>query len=340
MILVTGANSLLASNVIPLLVEGGYFVRGLLRRASDYRGPKHPNLELAEGDFTSDECLRRVLPGCDAVIHTAALTSSSGRYYGDYYEVNVRASRRLAEAAVNHGVQRLVMVVSANVFGHGSREIPGCELNEMCEPFASSYYVRSKYEALNAVMAYRDRMEVVAVAPATIIGPHCSSHPSGRAVAAAYRKKMLFCAPGGGSFVHAGDAALGIVRALEKGENGEAYILCSENLTYKEFCKELFAESGRRRLCVRIPRLLMYIAGGAGSCLRVMGFHTKVSLPNMRISCATGYYHNYKASRDLCMEFRPVREAIRDAADWLAADGVLKIARPQPDAKKQAAEHI
>lgn len=324
MILVTGANSLLASNVIPLLIDNGYFVRGLLRRASDYKGPEHPNLELAEGDFTSDECLRRVLPGCDMVVHTAAVTSRGGLHYGEYYEVNVMASRRLAEAAVNHGVQRMVMVVPASVFGYGSREIPGCELNEMREPFASSYYVRSKYEALHAVMGYRDRMEVVAVAPATMFGPHCSTHVSGRIISTAYGKRLLFCPPGGGSFVHAGDAALGVVKALEMGKNGETYLLCSENLTYKEFFKKICAGSGRRAVCVRISRLLMYIAGGAGSFLRTLGFRTRASLSNMRTLCVTGYYHNYKASRDLCMEFRPVDDAIHDAVEWLAVGGGLK----------------
>ncbi len=324
MILVTGANSFLAAGVIPLLLGSGYSVRGLLREKSGYMGSGHPNLELIEGDFTSDECLRRVLPGCDAVIHAAAVTSQSGRNYEEYYEVNVRATRRLIEAAIEHGVRRFVEVSSANVFGYGSREIPGCELNEMREPFASSYYARSKYEALMAAMSYSDRIEVVAVAPTFMIGPYDSQRGSGRIITMAYGRKMVFYPPGGRNFVHVGDAALGVVRALECGKNGETYLLCSENLTYKEFYKELGAATGKKALYIRVPRLLMYAAGGIGSFLRVMGLRTSVSLPNMRALCVTAYYHNYKASRDLGVVFRPAAEAIRDAADRFVSEGVIK----------------
>lgn len=323
-ILVTGANSLLGPNVIAELLENGYRVRGLLRRAAEFRLPPQPTLEIAEGDFTSDECLRQVLPGCEAVIHVAAATSQSGLHYGEYHEVNVRGTRRLVEAAIEHGAKRFVEVGSANVFGYGSREIPGCELNEMCEPFASSYYARSKYEALKAAMGYRDRIEVVGVAPTFMLGPWDSKPGSGRIITMSWGKRLLFCPPGGKNFVHVGDVARGVVRALERGENGETYLLCSENLSYKEFYKLIGRLSGKRALCLTVPRPALYAAGFAGSFLRMLGVRTEVSLANMRMLCVTGYYHNYKAMRDLEIEFRPAEEAVRDAVEWFAAEGVLR----------------
>lgn len=324
MVLVTGANSLLGANVIAELLDSGYFVRGLVRKKSSYKGPRHPHLELAEGNFCDDECLGRVMSGCDSVIHVAASTSQSGRHYSEYYEVNVRGTRRLIESAIEHGVQRFVVVSSANVFGYGSREIPGCELNEMSEPFASSYYARSKYEALQAAMSYKDRIEVVAVAPTFMLGPYDSKPSSGRIIKMGYGRKVVFCPPGGKNFVHVGDAALGAVRALEKGANGEAYLLCSDNLSYKEFYKKLNTVTGNNALYITVPSLLLYIAGGLGSCLRALGIRTQVSLPNMRMLCVTGYYHNYKATRDFGIEFRPVETAVSDAVGWFVAEGMLK----------------
>lgn len=323
MILVTGANGLLGANVIAELLDGGYPVRGLLRRASDYKGVRHPRLELTEGDFTDGECLGRVMPGCKAVVHAAADTSRSGRHYTEYYEVNVRGTRRIVESALEHGVKRFIAVSSAGSFGYGSREIPGCELNEMCEPFASSYHARSRYESLQAAMGYRDRIEIIAVAPTCMIGPYDSKPGSGRIIKRAYGRKVVFYPPGGHNFVHAGDVARGIVLALEKGAPGETYILCSENLSYKEFYKKLNMVTGGKAICIPVPGLAMYIAGGVGSCLRSLGIRTEISLPNMRILCVTGYYHNYKATRDLGIGFRPVEAAISDAVDWFAAEGML-----------------
>lgn len=324
MILVTGANSLLGANVISELLDSGYFVRGLVRSARSYKGVKHPHLELAEGDFTDEECLRRVMPGCDSVIHIAASTSQSGRHYSEYYDVNVRGTRRLIESAIDHGAQRFVVVSSANAFGYGSREIPGCELNEMSEPFASSYYARSKYEALQAALSYKDRIEVVAIAPTFMLGPYDSKPSSGRIIKMGYGKKVAFCPPGGKNFVHVGDVALGAVRALEKGKNGEAYLLCSDNLSYKEFYKKLNAVTGNKAVYITVPRLLLYIAGGLGSFIRALGIPSQVSLPNMRMLCVTGYYHNYKATRDFGIEFRSTEQAISDAVGWFVAEGMLK----------------
>lgn len=324
MILVTGANSLLGVNVIHELLESGYAVRGLLRDIGSYKGRRHPKLELVEGDFRDADCLLRVMPGCEGVIHIAAVTSQSGRHYSEYYEVNVRGTRRLIESAVKNGARRFVAVSSANVFGYGSREIPGCELNEMCEPFASSYYARSKYESLQAALSYKDSIDVVAVAPTFMLGPYDSKPSSGRIIRMGYGRKLVFCPPGGKNFVHAGDAALGVVRALERGASGETYLLCSENLTYREFFGKLDAVTGNRSLCIAVPSPLLYIAGGVGSFLRAFGVRTQVSLPNMRILCTTGYYHNYKASRDLGMKFRPVEQAIADAVGWFVSEGMLK----------------
>jgi nucleoside-diphosphate-sugar epimerase len=311
---------MLGANIVEQLLDGGCSVRAHIGRREDYRGPAAPGLELAEGDYTDGGYLRRALAGCDGVIHTASETSRRGRHYGDYYEANVRAVRRLIEAAEECGVRRVVVVSTADVFGFGSREIPGCELNEMCEPFASSYYSRSMYEGLKAAMSYSGPVEVVAVAPTRIVGRYCPTH--GGAMRGAYGKKIGFCPPGGANFVHAGDAALGAIRALERGKSGETYILCSENLTWKEFYKKVGRATGKKVLHIRIPALAVYATGGTGSFLRATGVSTCLSLPNMRVLCATAYYHNYKASRDLGIEFRPVEEAIRDAARWLAGEAI------------------
>lgn len=322
MILVTGADTALGTNIACELLAGGYSVRGLVGRRQDYRGPTGRKIELVEGDYTDGECLRRVLPRCEAVIHAAAMTSRSGRNYGDYHRANVVGTRNLIDAAADHGAKRVVVVSSANVFGYGSREIPGCELHDMSEPFASSYYYRSMYEALRAAMKAAGPVEVVAVAPSDIVGPYCTGRDGDMALPKVYGKKLVFAPPGGANFVHAGDAALGVVRALERGKSGETYILCSENLTWKEFYKKIGEVAGKKTLCVGIPSLSMYAAGGAGSFLRMLGFCTRLSLTNMRILCTDGYYHNYKASRDLGVEFRPVEDAVRDALKWFAAAGI------------------
>ena len=50
-VLVTGANGMLASNLIDELLRKGYSVVCMVRRRSSYRGVQSENLQLFEGDF-------------------------------------------------------------------------------------------------------------------------------------------------------------------------------------------------------------------------------------------------------------------------------------------------
>ncbi|NJK86741.1 MAG: hypothetical protein HC906_12975 [Bacteroidales bacterium] len=56
-----------------------------------------------------------------------------------------------------------------------------------------------------------------------------------------YGKKIAFIPPGGKNFVDVRDAAKAICNAIEKGRNGEKYLLAGKNLTYKDFIRKLSA---------------------------------------------------------------------------------------------------
>ena len=56
-VLVTGANGLLATNTIFLLLKQGYSVIALVRNKRKFISFEHPNLELLEGDITQPNSL-------------------------------------------------------------------------------------------------------------------------------------------------------------------------------------------------------------------------------------------------------------------------------------------
>lgn len=66
------------THTICRLIADRYIVRSLLRLYSSYSRPGHRNLELVEGNFTDAETLCGAMPGCDFVIHCAAMTGQSG----------------------------------------------------------------------------------------------------------------------------------------------------------------------------------------------------------------------------------------------------------------------
>lgn len=77
----------------------------------------HPNakaLRIFVGDVRDPERLRRVLPGCDVVIHAAALKRvDSGFYHPDeMLKTNVLGTQNVIQAAASSGVKKLILISS------------------------------------------------------------------------------------------------------------------------------------------------------------------------------------------------------------------------------------
>jgi nucleoside-diphosphate-sugar epimerase len=124
-VLVTGHNGYIGSLLVPLLQAAGHEVTGLdayLFEACTF-GPAVPDVPALRMD------LRDVKPehlrGCDAVVHLAALCNDPlGNLNPETtYEINHRASVRLAEAAKSAGVRRWLFASSCSLYGLAGDEM-------------------------------------------------------------------------------------------------------------------------------------------------------------------------------------------------------------------------
>ena len=319
-VLVTGANGLLATNVIAELLTEGYHVRGLIRNPSSFRYRQHPHLQLIQGDITNRQDIEAAMQGCIYVVHVAAITAQHFLRYVDYQDVNVTATRNLIEAAIRFDATKFIYVSTANTFGYGTKEAPGCENLPIKSPFDKSLYALSKLDGQSVALSYKSRINVVVVNPTFMLGPYDSKPSSGRIVLLGQRKRILFYPPGGKNFIHVQDAARGVIKALEKGKNGEAYLLANENLSYKEFFQKMASKTGNHPLLIMIPRPLLLVAGVVGSMLRVFGVKTEVSLTNMRILCINNYYSNKKVVKGFGLSVQPIEKAIADCLEWFSSN--------------------
>ncbi len=324
LVLVTGANSLLGTNIVECLLEQGYQVRGLLRDMRRFYLSPHPNFTLIKGDFTDQETITQALQGCDYVIHVAACTDQDIPDYSHYYRINVETTHQLFLLAVRAGLKRFVYVSTANCFGFGSKEEPGDETRPTRSPFTGSYYARSKQDAQESLLKLKELMDVVIVNPTFMLGAYDSKPSSGQIILMAYRKKIVFCPPGGKNFIHVADAAMGVVNALTSGQNGEAYLLSGVNLTYKEFFKKLAETAGYKSLYITLPRFVLLAIGHFGNFLQKLGIPNRFTLTNMKILCIGNYYTNSKAACSLGLQTRPIETAIQDALQWFKENGIGK----------------
>lgn len=303
LILITGANGFLATNIIEKLLEDGVRVRAQLRRRSSFRfqteeWERSGLLEVAECDFTNAGTLDGLVQGCDYVIHVAAVTDPSLLKYEDYSRVNVDAVRNLIEASINFGVKRFLFVSTANVFGYGTKENPGDESLPVRPPFDRSLYAKSKVAGQEVAMSYSNRIEIVSVNPTFMIGKYGDRNGSNRIITRAEGKpkikgrQFIFVPPGGKNFINVENAAKEIINFLHNGKAGKAYLVSGENLSYVEFYELLRRSTIANFRIIKIPVPAMLVAGAAGSLLRLAGLKCPLSFVNARILCVSNFYTN------------------------------------------------
>ena len=75
-IAVTGASGHLGNTVCRTLLEQGFAVRAFFH--SDKKALENLNVELVQGDILNPADVEKLLLGCDAVIHCAAVISIHG----------------------------------------------------------------------------------------------------------------------------------------------------------------------------------------------------------------------------------------------------------------------
>jgi dihydroflavonol-4-reductase len=323
-ILVTGANGFLAGNIIKVLLSRGYKVRGMLRNSSSMI-LEHPDLEAFYGNVTDSNDVLNAVEDCQIVIHTAAATDQGLLHYHDYEHVNVGATYNILKSCLKRNVKKLVFVSTANTVGYGSKEFPGNEDIPMKNPFTQSHYARSKLAAQDLLIRglSGSGTELTIVSPTFMLGPYDKKISSNIIILRAYGKRLVFIPPGGKNFIHVKDAATGVCNSIEKGVNGERYILANENLTYREFYSLMIKATGQKTCLLTIPGFLLLIAGLAGNIFRFAGIRTPISLTNMKILCTGSYYTSRKAVSILKLPQTPVVNAIDDALSWFRSEGKL-----------------
>ena len=322
-VLVTGANGLLATNTIIVLLSRGYRVTGLIRDTRKFLLPPHPRLRLVVGDITQPESLEKAVKGCHYIIHCAATTDQSLRRYAAYQRINVTGTENVIRAAVKHAVKKVVYVGTANTFGHGTLQSPGNETLPPKAPFRNAWYAKSKTIGQQKALSSGYRLSAVAVNPTFMIGPYDGKPSSGAIIRMGYGKKIIFHPPGGKNFVNVEDAACGVVDALAGGKPGEAYLLAGENLTYRQFFQKMCVQTGQHALLIQIPSFVLLAAGYLGNVLRFLGIKTALSSTNMKILCVRNYYSNKKARNELKTNFYPIEAGIDKAIRWFKAHRML-----------------
>ena len=116
-VLLIGGAGYIGSSLLNYLIDSGYKVRLLdlllYKSSSVDECLKHPNVELFTADFRDTGSLIKCMRGVDSVIHLGGLVGDPACAWDEELtiEVNLVATRTIAEIAIAYGVKRLFLPV-------------------------------------------------------------------------------------------------------------------------------------------------------------------------------------------------------------------------------------
>ncbi len=221
-VLVIGGAGYLGSVLVRKLLERGYYVTVLDALLYGDEGIRdlygHDRFEFIQGDMRDVEDVVRAMQDADAVIHLGAIVGDPACALDEKLtlEINLAATRMIAEVARGFGVQRFIFASTCSVYGASDQL-----LDERSALNPVSLYARTKIDAERILLSLNDdRFAPVILRFATVYGlsprPRFDLVINLLAARAVSEKRITIF---GGSqwrpFIHVDDAAEAILKCLE-----------------------------------------------------------------------------------------------------------------------------
>jgi predicted dehydrogenase/nucleoside-diphosphate-sugar epimerase len=261
-VLVTGATGFIGSRLAEILTLGkGWQVRALVHNPANASRLARLPVEMVQGNLGSPQDARRLVEGCDTVLHCAIGTEWGERR--KIFAVNVEGTRNLAAAALAQGVHRFVHL--STIALHGPDVTGTMDESTPLRPPKGDDYSESKVEAEKVLLQLVESgLPAVILRPACVYGPFSrifinrpmEALPEGRF-------RLLGRADGPSNMVYVDnliEAMLCSVEAPEASVKGELFTITDEDqLSWREFY-EYFA----RAFGYEIPNAAPREAGSRG----------------------------------------------------------------------------
>ena len=325
--LVTGAPGFIGAHVCRQLVDRGVEVRGLAAPGEPLDVLQGVDLEVIRADVRDVEAMKAAVAGVDTVFHGAAIYEGYSPDPGRMYEVNVRGTFTVLEAARRADVERVVYTASVVALG---RPTVGEVANEETAYEAwdvDFHYSRTKYASMLVAEEFaRWGLDVRIVCPGVTIGPgDRRPTPSGDLILTIARGEAPGYTPGGSCYVDVRDAAAGHIAAADNGKAGERYILGGHNLATREFIAAASRAAGVRAVPLRlpVPAARAWVRARQRRALR-RGERPGVGAAMFDYALRPAFFDSRKAMTELEVGFRPIQETLTDAIAWFRDAGMLE----------------
>ncbi len=322
--LVTGATGHIGNVLVRELVKRGEKVRAFVLPDEDLSPLADLDIEIAYGNVLDKESVRKAFENIQYVFHLAGIISICTGTDATVHEVNVEGTRNMVESAMQARVERFIYTSSIHAF----KRIPHGTVIDESTPIDPATnigaYDRSKAEATLFILEkVKEGLPAVIACPTGVVGPYDFKRSElGELINDWTLKKVNYMIEGSYDFVDVRDVVDGLIRARDKGNIGQLYILSGELIRVSDLWKlgqELLSIKTR---VVNIPtNLAKFAAYFAELYYRLTRTKPKFTRYSIETLNSNAVISNLKARNVLGYSPRSLHDSIQDTISWWKEHG-------------------
>ena len=322
MILVTGANGLLGSQIVRKLLEKKIDFVALKRVGSDISLLEKELVTWVEGDILDINTLFDNLNNVDTVIHCAAVVSYHSSDAQLLHEVNVVGTNNIVNACIEAGVKNLIHISSIAAFGRNKMTSLVNESTIWMESSLNTNYAETKYLAeLEAWRGANEGLNVAIVNPSVILAAGLPGRSSTQLLDYSWNEHR-FLINGTMSYVDVRDVVEAVYSIYDKGIYGERFIINAGKVEYKYLFDQLAVRMMKKTPSIMAEGWLLWIA----LFLQTIKYWLTRSRPTVtreviKTTLKDIEYDNRKSIIELKINYR----SLENSLDWVCEE--YKIAR-------------
>jgi nucleoside-diphosphate-sugar epimerase len=278
--------------------------------------------EHVEGDVTDPKAIARLLEGCDALIHMAAVVALETARAEEVRSTNQRGVELAVGGAVRAGLSRIVYLSSA-----GALFTPGGPPVTSDSPvgLTTTVYGESKAGAERYVRKLQDEgAPILTVYPTGVIGPDDPGLTDPNRALCIFLGFATPVTTSGLQSVDVRDLAAMNVALLEGERSDGRYVAAGEFFAWADLYDCVERVLGRRVRRIRThPSLLRGAGRLADQVKKIVPFDFPLTLESMTFATRWTGADASATERDLGIHFRDLEETLTDTYRWLWQAGHL-----------------
>lgn len=329
LVAITGGTGFIGSHTVRALAAAGHRVRLLVRDPAKLKRIYDPlGLQIDEvvsGDATDERSVARLLAGCDAVVHAAALVALDSARGVEVLRNNERCVRLVVGGAVERGLERIVYVSSA-----GALFVPDGAPLTGDSPVVEAYnaYGRSKADAERYVRELQEAgAPILTTYPTAAIGPDDPGWTDPNRALCFFLRFGALITSSGYQPIDVRDLARLHLALLESGRSQGRWMAAGPYLAWPELHAAIERVTGRRLLRYRVPGPWLRALGrivDAASHVVPLALPIPITRESMDFGTRWPTADGSSAQRELGLRYRDLDETLCDTFRWMAAAGHLR----------------